>query len=78
MISLDPCELDPDADELLTVTEAAARVDVPEQTVRTWIRRDLLPATRWGGRLMVAVSHVSDLEHDRRKSTGPGRPRVAR
>ena len=40
----------------LTVDETAARLGVSSRTIRNYIDRGLLPAIRFGGRVLVPVS----------------------
>ena len=62
-------------DPLLTIAEAAGRLDVDPTTVQSWIGHDWLPVTLVKGRRMVLLSHASEVEHWTRTKPGPKRVR---
>ena len=65
------------ADELLTVREAAALLDVTVQTAHEWKRRGILPYEKMGSRTYFVKSKVlAALQgHQRTVKTGKGVPR---
>lgn len=50
-------------DELLTVADVAARLRVSEETVRQWLRKDVLSGYNFGGRTgwRVPASEIARL-----------------
>jgi excisionase family DNA binding protein len=62
------------ATPLLTTGEAASRLGVSDETVRTWARRGLLEAERRGSRFLIPVAAVErELATARVSSTPPRR-----
>lgn len=67
--------------ELLSVAEAARRRGVDQRTVRGWIRRGLLSATRYGDRLwLIRESDLSKFRNPKmgRPRKDAGQPKPAR
>lgn len=58
--------IDPDGIEWLPLREAAARVDVPWRTVRSWVDRGKVRAHTVLARTYVAMPDVARAEHDTR------------
>lgn len=54
--------------ELLTVSDAANRLGVSEQRIRTLVRDSVIQATMLGGRWLIPVSEINNILH-RRAST---------
>jgi excisionase family DNA binding protein len=51
----------PDPEQLLTVADIAAHIGAHEQTVRLWIKRGELPASKFGTRIGYRIKR-SDYE----------------
>jgi hypothetical protein len=62
-------------DELLTLREVSARLDVDVSTVDWWVRSGWVGVLHVGGRRHVLLSEASDVEHAKRTQPGPKRPR---
>ena len=70
----------PEAEELLTVREAAKLLDVCQQTVHDWKRRGVLPYHKMGGRtylkradlLNALQSHQRTMKPSRKGATSSG------
>jgi excisionase family DNA binding protein len=45
--------------ELLTPAQVAQRLDIPRQTVYTWIKRKYFPVTRLAGRVYIRPADLS-------------------
>jgi excisionase family DNA binding protein len=52
---------DPDGLTMLTLTEAAARLDVPPERVRTWLHQGELPGVKVSGQWRVPAIAVAEL-----------------
>lgn len=62
---------------LLTVAEAAMRLDVPARRMRVWLRRGMVEGTKLSSRWRVLAVMVAELEHSGRLR-GPSRRRDPR
>jgi excisionase family DNA binding protein len=58
----------PDPEQLLTVADIAGHIGAHEQTVRLWIKRGELPASKFGTRIGYRIRH-SDYEAFLRRKT---------
>lgn len=65
--------LNPAADELLTVPQAAALLDVCVATVHEWKRRGLLAYTKIGGRAYLKRADVLNAGTTQQRTTKPSR-----
>jgi excisionase family DNA binding protein len=61
------------ADQLLSTVDAARRCNVTTQTVRSWIDRGRISATRIGRRYRIPASEVDALLEGRRNSDDAAR-----
>lgn len=61
------------ADQLLSTVDAARRCNVTTQTVRSWIDRGRISATRIGRRYRIPASEVEALLEGRRNSDDAAR-----
>ena len=65
-------------DELLTVSEVAERLKMNQQTVRNWIDKGDLPATRVGSRrVRVSESELNRFLKLKDQASGPAKARVS-
>jgi excisionase family DNA binding protein len=58
------------ADELLTVADIAGHIGAHEQTVRGWIHRGELKASKFGARIGWRIRRADDDDFLRRQLTG--------
>lgn len=49
-------------EEFITVSDFAVRLGVPIQTVYAWIRQNIIPSIRHGGRIFIKECDVPDIE----------------
>ena len=55
--------IESDADELLTVSDVARRLNVEEETVRRWIRNGAMKAKRVGPSRLIRITRAELLRH---------------
>ena len=57
--------------QLLSVAVAAARLGVPELTVRGWLRRGIVPSLRIGGRRLIDSRDLERLVETGKVASAP-------
>jgi excisionase family DNA binding protein len=65
-------DTDPTEPEYLTVEQVADRLKVREKTVRDWIGRGMLPASKIGRIFRIRSDHLDQAMEARRVSTPAG------
>lgn len=61
--------------EVLSITEAAARIGVAPVTLRLQIQHGALKAEKVGGRYLVTASDLADYDEQRKQPRGFANPR---
>ncbi len=67
-------------EEMLSITEAAERIGVPRNTIKSATRRQLLPSVKMHGIILIRASDLETYRQEMRPEGVPrrGRPRKQR